>query len=148
MTEQTEQTTHYDVAVIGAGPAGTAAALRAAELGARVVVLEAARVGGTCVNTGCVPTRVLAKTARLIREARSAGDYGIRVGTPELDWPAVVARVGERVDAVRSIKREAERFAGRGSAARAARAARAGSIGGFGGLAHRASRSGSSVVKT
>ena len=73
---------HYDVAVIGAGPAGTAAALRAAELGACVVVLEAARVGGTCVNTGCVPTRVLAKTARLIREARSAGDYGIASARP------------------------------------------------------------------
>ena len=102
---------HYDIAVIGAGPAGTAAALRAAELGAKVVVLEAARVGGTCVNTGCVPTRVLAKTARLIRETRSAADYGIVVGSPALDWPAVVARVGERVDAVRSIKREAERFA-------------------------------------
>ena len=57
----------YDVAVIGAGPAGTAAALRAVELGASVVVLEAGRVGGTCVNTGCVPTRVLAKTARLVR---------------------------------------------------------------------------------
>lgn len=102
---------HYDIAVIGAGPAGTAAALRAAELGARVVVLEAGRVGGTCVNTGCVPTRVLAKTARLIREARAADDYGIDVGTPTIDWPAVVARVHERVDAVRSIKREAERFA-------------------------------------
>ncbi len=102
---------HYDIAVIGAGPAGTAAALRAAELGARVVVLEAGRVGGTCVNTGCVPTRVLAKTARLIREARAADDYGIDVGTPTIDWPAVVTRVHERVDAVRSIKREAERFA-------------------------------------
>jgi glutathione reductase (NADPH) len=105
---------HFDVAVIGAGPAGTAAALRAAELGARVVVLEAARVGGTCVNTGCVPTRVLAKTARLIRETRSAADYGIVVVPPELDWPAVVERVGERVDAVRSIKREAQRFADAG----------------------------------
>jgi glutathione reductase (NADPH) len=102
---------HYDIAVIGAGPAGTAAALRAAELGAKVVVLEAGRVGGTCVNTGCVPTRVLAKTARLVREARSAGDYGIAVGPPTVDWGATVARVRERVDAVRSIKREAERFA-------------------------------------
>lgn len=101
----------YDVAVIGAGPAGTAAALRAAELGARVVVLEAGRVGGTCVNTGCVPTRVLAKTARLMRETRSADDYGIVVDEPRVDWSAVVARVHERVDAVRSIKREAERFA-------------------------------------
>lgn len=110
--DQDQQTPEvYDVAVIGAGPAGTAAALRAAELGAKVVVLEAGRVGGTCVNTGCVPTRVLAKTARLIRETRSAGDYGIEVGSPSIDWAATVARVSERVDAVRSIKREAERFA-------------------------------------
>ncbi|MFJ4038573.1 dihydrolipoyl dehydrogenase family protein [Microbacterium sp. NPDC090007] len=104
----------YDIAVIGAGPAGTAAALRAAELGASVVVLEAGRVGGTCVNTGCVPTRVLAKAARLMRETRSADDYGIVVDEPRVDWTAVVARVHERVDAVRSIKREAERFAAAG----------------------------------
>lgn len=104
----------YDIAVIGAGPAGTAAALRAAELGASVVVLEAGRVGGTCVNTGCVPTRVLAKAARLMRETRSADDYGIVVNEPHVDWAAVVARVHERVDAVRSIKREMERFAAAG----------------------------------
>jgi pyruvate/2-oxoglutarate dehydrogenase complex dihydrolipoamide dehydrogenase (E3) component len=102
---------HYDVAVIGAGPAGTAAALRAAELGARVVVLEAGRLGGTCVNTGCVPTRVLAKTARMMRETRTASAYGIEVGEPVIDWARVVARVEERVEKVRSIKREASRFA-------------------------------------
>jgi len=104
----------YDIAVIGAGPAGTAAALRAAELGASVVVLEAGRVGGTCVNTGCVPTRVLAKAARLMRETRAADDYGLVVDEPRVDWSAMVARVHERVDAVRSIKREAERFAAAG----------------------------------
>ena len=103
--------THYDVAVIGAGPAGTAAALRAAELGARTVVLEAGALGGTCVNTGCVPTRVLAKTARLIREARAAEAWGIGVGQPSLDWASTVQRVHQRVDEVRSIKREAARFA-------------------------------------
>ena len=106
--------TIYDVAVIGAGPAGTAAALRAAELGARVVVLEADRLGGTCVNTGCVPTRVLAKTARMMREVRTADAYGIVVRLEEIDWPTTVARVKERVDKVRSIKREAERFADAG----------------------------------
>lgn len=105
---------HYDVAVIGAGPAGTAAALRAAELGAKVVVLEAGRTGGTCVNTGCVPTRVLAKTARLLRESRHADDYGVRVGAPSIDWATTVERVHERVERVRSIKREAERFAAAG----------------------------------
>lgn len=104
----------FDVAVIGAGPAGTAAALRAAELGARVVVLESGTVGGTCVNTGCVPTRVFAKTARLLRDARAAGDYGIRLGEPVLDWPATVARVRERVDRVRAAKHDAERFAAAG----------------------------------
>jgi len=101
----------YDVAVIGAGPAGTAAALRAAELGARVVVLEADRTGGTCVNSGCVPTRVLAKTARLMREVRTADEYGITVSRQRIDWPATVERVRATVDRVRSIKREAERFA-------------------------------------
>jgi pyruvate/2-oxoglutarate dehydrogenase complex dihydrolipoamide dehydrogenase (E3) component len=107
---------HYDVAVIGAGPAGTAAALRAAELGARVVVLEAGRLGGTCVNTGCVPTRVLAKTARMMRETRTANAYGISVGETVVDWARVVERVEERVEKVRSIKREAGRFADAGIA--------------------------------
>lgn len=101
----------YDVAIIGAGPAGTAAALRAAELGASVVVLEADRTGGTCVNSGCVPTRVLAKTARLMREVRTADEYGITVSRQRIDWPSTVARVRSTVDRVRSIKREAERFA-------------------------------------
>ncbi|WP_245528958.1 dihydrolipoyl dehydrogenase family protein [Beutenbergia cavernae] len=101
----------YDVVVIGAGPAGTAAALRAAELGARVAVLEADRVGGTCVNSGCVPTRVLAKTARLVREVRTADRYGIGAGPGLVDWPTTVARVHATVDRVRGLKREAERFA-------------------------------------
>ena len=106
-----EITDVYDVAVIGAGPAGTAAALRAAELGASVVVLEADRTGGTCVNSGCVPTRVLAKTARLMREVRTADEYGITVSRQRIDWSTTVARVRATVDRVRSIKREAERFA-------------------------------------
>ncbi|WP_309102771.1 NAD(P)/FAD-dependent oxidoreductase [Microbacterium sp.] len=110
----TEFREHYDVAVIGAGPAGTASALRASELGASVVVLEAGRTGGTCVNTGCVPTRVLAKTARLIRESRHADDYGVDVGAPAIDWATTVERVHERVERVRSIKRETERFADAG----------------------------------
>ena len=107
-------TDHYDIVVIGAGPAGTAAALRAAELGATVGVVESDRTGGTCVNTGCVPTRVLAKAARMMREIRTAGAYGIEVEERPMDWPTTVARVQERVDRVRSIKAEAERFADAG----------------------------------
>jgi len=104
----------FDVVVIGAGPAGTAAALRAAELGARVAVLEADRTGGTCVNTGCVPTRVLARTARITREMRTAGSWGIILTEQSIDWQATVARVTRTVDRVRSIKAEAERFAAAG----------------------------------
>ncbi len=102
---------HYDVIVIGAGPAGTSAALRAAELGARVAVVEAVRTGGTCVNTGCVPTRVLAKTARLAREVRIAHQYGLAVSDPVIDWASTVARVRATVDRVRDLKSEPERFA-------------------------------------
>ena len=83
----------YDVLVIGGGPAGTAAALRAAELGATVAVVEQRRTGGTCVNSGCVPTRVLAKTARLMREVRTADAYGITVSEQAVDWPRTVERV-------------------------------------------------------
>ncbi|GAA2175139.1 FAD-dependent oxidoreductase [Agrococcus versicolor] len=108
------ETDRYDVVVIGAGPGGTAAALRAADLGARVVVLEAARLGGTCVNSGCVPTRVLARAARLIRDARSAHEHGVVVGDVSLDWRVMVDRVHARVDEVRAMKREAERFAAAG----------------------------------
>lgn len=105
------QQDEYDVVVVGAGPAGTAAALHARRLGASVAVVEAARVGGTCVNTGCVPTRVLAKAARLVRDARGAGAHGIEVEGVSVDWARVVSRVHARVDAVRAVKREGERFA-------------------------------------
>ena len=101
----------YDVLVVGAGPAGTAAALRAAELGARVGVVESGPTGGTCVNSGCVPTRVLAKTARLMREVRTADAYGISVTEQRIDWPVTVARVRTTVDRVRATKDDAGRFA-------------------------------------
>lgn len=94
----------FDVLVIGAGPAGMAAATRAAELGARTAVVERARLGGTCVNSGCVPTRVLAKTARLYREVRTARDYGIVVQEPAVDWPQLVKRVRATVDRVLEAK--------------------------------------------
>lgn len=94
----------FDVLVIGAGPAGMAAAIRAAELGARTAVVERSRLGGTCVNSGCVPTRVLAKTARLYREVRTARDYGIVVHEPAVDWPQLVRRVRDTVDRVLDAK--------------------------------------------
>lgn len=94
----------YEVLVIGGGPAGMAAAERAAELGARTAVVERSALGGTCLNSGCVPTRVLAKTARLYREVRTAFDYGIVVQEPTVDWKKTVSRVEETVQRVLQAK--------------------------------------------
>ena len=66
-----------DIVVIGAGPAGVLAALRAAELGARTVLVTSGEFGGMAANDGPVPVRVLAHAARLIREARQLGQYGL-----------------------------------------------------------------------
>ena len=104
----------YDVLVIGGGPAGTAAALRAAELGATVAVAEQSRTGGSCVNSGCVPTRVLAKTARLMREVRTADTYGISVSEQAVDWPVTVARVRATVERVQQAKAEPQKLAAAG----------------------------------
>ncbi len=106
----TSDVRRYDVLVVGAGPAGTSAALRAAELGARVGLLEARRTGGTCVNTGCVPTRVLAKTARFVREVHAAGGYGIDVGSPVVDWATTVARVRTVIERIHTVKAEPQQL--------------------------------------
>jgi pyruvate/2-oxoglutarate dehydrogenase complex dihydrolipoamide dehydrogenase (E3) component len=94
----------YDVAVVGAGPAGLVAALRAAELGRYTVVLQDGPLGGTCVHTGCVPTRVLAKTARLLRDLRGSGEYGIDTGPATVHWERLKAKVGRVIDQVLAAK--------------------------------------------
>jgi pyruvate/2-oxoglutarate dehydrogenase complex dihydrolipoamide dehydrogenase (E3) component len=81
----------FDLVVIGGGPAGVTAALRGAELGARVALVERDRPGGTCTDDGCAPTRVLAKTARLIRDAEQLADYGLSAQPPTLDLAALMA---------------------------------------------------------
>ena len=91
-----------DVLVIGAGPAGVLAALRAADLGARTVLLTRTEFGGMAANDGPVPVRTLAHAARLIREARQLGDYGIGVSEPVLDYPRLLARVREAINDVRA----------------------------------------------
>src|ERR1700740_3821835 len=90
-----------DTLVIGAGPAGVLAALRAADLGARTMLVTRAEFGGMTADDGPVPVRTLAHAARLIREARQLSQYGIEVGEPVLDYPRLVARVREVVDDVR-----------------------------------------------
>ena len=91
-----------DVIVIGAGPAGVVAALRAADLGARTALVTRDEFGGMAANDGPVPVRTLAHAARLIREARQLGQYGIAVSEPVLDYPRLLTRVREVVDDVRA----------------------------------------------
>src|SRR5687767_5424705 len=91
-----------DVLVIGGGPAGIVAALRAGDLGAKTALVTEAEFGGMAANDGPVPVRTLAHAARLIRNARQLGRYGIQVGEPRLDYSQLLGRVREVVDDVRA----------------------------------------------
>ena len=91
-----------DVLVVGAGPAGVYAALRAAELGARTTLVTRDEFGGMAANEGTVPVRTLAHAARLIREARQLGRYGIAAIEPALDYGRLLARVRDVVEDVRA----------------------------------------------
>lgn len=83
----------YDLAIIGAGSAGLTAARFAAQLGARVALVEKNRLGGDCTWSGCVPSKSLLKVARLAHEMRRAHWYGLGEVEPETDFRAVMARV-------------------------------------------------------
>ena len=90
-----------DIVVIGAGPAGMLAALRAGDLGAKTALVTSGEFGGMAANDGPVPVRTLAHAARLIRDARQLGRYGIGVSEPSLDYSRLLARVREVVHDVR-----------------------------------------------
>ncbi len=86
-----------ELMVIGGGPAGVTAALRARELGAHVALVERGILGGTCTNDGCVPTRVLAKAARFVRDAEQFAQYGLDAPRPTIDFARVIARAQQVV---------------------------------------------------
>ena len=90
----------FDLVVIGAGPGGYVAAIRAAQLGLRVAVVERDRPGGVCVNWGCIPSKAILKSADLYRQMQSAADYGITVKGLSVDYGQVIRRsrkVAERM---------------------------------------------------
>ena len=90
--------TEYDIAVIGGGPGGYVAALRAAQQGVSVCLIEADRVGGTCLNRGCIPTKALYSTAQLLHRMQKAGEHGIAVGSLSFDYNQAVNRKNSIVD--------------------------------------------------
>ncbi len=87
----------FELIVIGGGPAGVTAALRARELGASVALVERQRMGGTCTNDGCAPTRVLAKAARLVRDSEQFSAYGLTGERPTVDLPVLLARTQQAI---------------------------------------------------
>jgi len=83
----------FDLIIIGSGPGGYVAAVRASQLGMKVALVEKAETGGICLNWGCVPTKALLKSAQVLEYARRAADYGINAGeAPAPDFGAVIAR--------------------------------------------------------
>jgi len=82
----------YDVIVIGSGPGGYVAAIRATQLGKKVAVVERENLGGVCLNWGCIPTKALLESARLLDEMRNAKSFGLQCETPAPDWKAVIKR--------------------------------------------------------
>ena len=83
----------YDVVVIGSGPGGYVAAIRAAQLGLKTALVEKDdKYGGTCLHVGCIPTKALLHNAEILQQVREAREYGIQCGEPKLDWSAVQAR--------------------------------------------------------
>jgi dihydrolipoamide dehydrogenase len=87
--------TSYDCIVIGSGPGGYVAAIRAAQLGMRTAVLEKGEVGGRCLNYACIPAKAVLRTADVLSEVREADDFGITVAEPTVDFDAVQTRRGK-----------------------------------------------------
>ena len=83
---------NFDLIVIGTGPGGYVAAIRASQLGMNVAVIERENLGGICLNWGCIPTKALLKSAQVFDYISHADDYGIKVGKPKADFSGMISR--------------------------------------------------------
>ncbi|HHT90165.1 MAG: dihydrolipoyl dehydrogenase [Bacillota bacterium] len=101
---------HYQMAILGGGPGGYVAAIRAAQMGAKVVLIEGGELGGVCLNEGCIPTKTLLKSARVYQDIIGSEEYGIRLGNKgevTIDWDAMLKRkdgvVGQLTSGVKGL---------------------------------------------
>lgn len=90
-----------DVLVIGGGPGGYAAAIRASQLGAQAALIEEADLGGVCVHRGCIPTKVWLKAAEILRVIRSAPQFGVAAAVEKIDFEAIVAQKDKAREKIR-----------------------------------------------
>ncbi|MCS6824850.1 MAG: dihydrolipoyl dehydrogenase [Cytophagaceae bacterium] len=82
----------FDIIVLGSGPGGYVAAIRASQLGKKVAVVEKAELGGICLNWGCIPTKALLKSAQVFEYIKHAADYGIQINNAKADFSAMIKR--------------------------------------------------------
>ncbi|MEE9371592.1 MAG: dihydrolipoyl dehydrogenase [Saprospiraceae bacterium] len=83
---------NFDLIVIGSGPGGYVAAIRASQLGLKTAIIEKESLGGVCLNWGCIPTKALLKSAQIFEYLNHAEDYGIKVGSAKADFSAIIKR--------------------------------------------------------
>src|SRR5512144_2293136 len=82
----------FDLAIVGGGPGGYVAAIRASQLGVRVALIEKERPGGVCLNWGCIPTKAMLRSAEVFETVQHGADYGVLADNVRLDYPAVLTR--------------------------------------------------------
>src|SRR5205823_3439805 len=82
----------YDCIVIGSGPGGYVGAIRAAQLGFKTAIVEKDKIGGRCLNYACIPAKAVLRSADVLSEVREAGEFGVRVQEPEVDYAALTSR--------------------------------------------------------
>src|SRR5450432_2048711 len=88
----------FEMVVLGGGPGGYAAALYGASAGLHIAMIEEDRVGGTCLNRGCIPAKELLETAAVLRTVTGASEFGVEAGTPKLDLSVSQVRKQQVVD--------------------------------------------------
>lgn len=96
--KQRNEEVNCDIAIIGGGPGGYVAAIRAAQLGAKVVVIEKEKFGGTCLNHGCIPTKALVKSAHLFDDVKNCESFGIEIENATANIEKIMERKNEIVD--------------------------------------------------